>query len=110
MPTETSQRPFTAAEDRQILDFRAQGLTFDALAEHLGRSCVSCRDRYNRLTRALNQRLINQPNGSGDAAKPKLQRACMCCRHLFWSIGSGNRLCAACKHRGGDEPYRLLIR
>jgi hypothetical protein len=70
MPTETSQRPFTAAEDRQILHFRAQGLTFDALAGRLGRSCVSCRNRYNRLAHALNQRLIQQPNGSGDGIPP----------------------------------------
>jgi hypothetical protein len=110
MPIETLRRPFTATEDRQILLLRAQGLAFDALAKRLGRSCASCRNRYNSLVHALNQELIREPNPNrGDAAKPRLQRICMCCRQPFWSTGSGNRLCAGCKHRDSDEPYRLVI-
>src|SRR5438309_1064970 len=106
MPIAMVQRPFTAAEDRQILHWRALGMTFDALAHRLCRSGASCRGRYNDLAHALDQQLIQESTVSGgDAAKPKRQRICMCCRQPFWSTGSGNRLCAACKHRSIDEPY-----
>ena len=102
-----NHRPFTSDEDRQVLAFRAQGLTFDALAAHLGRSGESCRGRYNKLVHAMNWQM---DHASGDCAKPhSKQRLCMCCHGPFWSSGPGNRLCVDCKRRDSDEPYHLLL-
>jgi hypothetical protein len=109
MASKKSYRPFTFAEDQQVMYLRGQGLTFEALAMQLGRSYESCRSRYNTLIHQLNNQLTNE--ASEGEAKPKpQQRPCMCCRQTFWSTGPGNRLCVDCKRRDADEPYQLVLR
>jgi hypothetical protein len=76
MASKKSYRPFTFAEDQQVMYLRGQGLTFEALAMQLGRSYESCRSRYNTLIHQLNNQLTNE--ASEGEAKPKLSSAPAC--------------------------------
>lgn len=37
------------ADDRRLLHLRSEGLTWDAIAHHIGHSVTACRNRYGRL-------------------------------------------------------------
>ena len=47
------QRRFTPAEDEQIVTLRAQGMTYKAIAEKMGRNQHSVEDRHTRIGREL---------------------------------------------------------
>jgi uncharacterized paraquat-inducible protein A len=85
----------TARIARALLDL-ASGATREAVAARLG---VSTNAVAQALERWRDWRPVELP-------QPQ-QRACLRCREVFESAGSGNRVCQRCKHTerfAGSEP------
>ena len=110
MASKKTYRPFTPAEDKQVMTLRYQGLTFEAVAKQLGRSYESCRCRHAELVNLANEQLTSEAQDKNGTRPKTQQRSCMCCRRAFLSTGPGNRLCVDCKRREGDDPYHVVSR
>ncbi|MCY3878598.1 MAG: hypothetical protein OXF74_05385 [Rhodobacteraceae bacterium] len=96
---------WTDEEVRSLITQWKQDRSFAKIARSIGRSRKSVTIKACRLgltTRPYwNDQYLAKAKRSGSA------RHCMSCRHMFFSEGSGNRICPQCKNRkiwrsGGD--------
>lgn len=101
---------YTATEDRDIVEGRRIGLSFDEIALLLNRpSGSSVRARYQILEDRL-------PGGRRGSRPTRQIRKCLGadCGKSFKSSGPGNRMCDGCRkviggRAGSESEYRAVV-
>jgi len=117
-PVRRVGRPFTEAEDAQIVRWAELEVPRAEIARRLGRDSNSVFARIRRLL----GRGVEIKAGSLHAPRPKQAathaqrmkksswRNCMCCQKRFLSEGAHNRMCTACRGKSTDcfsSPARV---
>lgn len=98
-----ARRIWTAEEDLRMLDLKARGFSYTAIASHLSSSKGSVADRIARLRGVPAQVMRAQSELPPPATHPSKPGARRClaadCGKLFASPHAGVRICPACKAR-----------
>ena len=79
-------KPFTAEEDRVLMERKSQGQTFREIGQVLNRATGPVEYRY--WTLADPHRVVEKTG----------TRSCLRCQQKFYSTHIGNRVCKKCNH------------